>query len=353
MSRDEVRPPDPRDEQRLRDALRARAEHLQPRGDGLALIRARTDRARPGWLRPLAALASVALVAGGVAAGVALSGNDTHSRLHVIRPAGTPTNAPTSPAPTGSATPVSDGHPVPVYYLHDTGVRLALYREFHRFDESGLTAGSDARVSDVEAAVTLMLRNRPADPDYSGVWPAGITLRDASVSGAVVTVDLQGDLSGFSTGAEAEALSLQQLVWTATAAAQVPTMRLLVDGQPVQQFGDHVAVGSAPIARDPAIQVLGPIWIEQPVQGAEVSSPVTVSGEASVFEGTLAWQVLGSDGTTVVQRGSTQASSGAPERGSFSFTVSLPAGSYTVRCFENSAKDGSVINVDDKAITVR
>lgn len=353
MSRDDVRPPDPRDEQRLRDALRTRADRLQPRGDGLALIRARTDRARPGWLRPLAALASVALVAGGVAAGVVLAGNDTHSRLHVIRPAGTPTAGPTSPAPSRSGAPVADGHLVPVYYLHDTGVRLALYREFHRFDESGLTAGGDTKVSDVEAAVTLMLRNQPSDPDYSGVWPAGITVRGASISGPVVTVDLHGDLSAFSTGGEAESLSLQQLVWTATAAAQVPTMRLLVDGRPVQQLGDHVAVGAAPIARDPAIEVLGPIWIEQPVQGAEVSSPVTVSGQASVFEGTLAWQVLGSDGKTVVQSGSTQASIGAPERGDFSFTVRLPAGSYTVRCFEYSAKDGSVINVDDKAITVR
>ena len=66
------------------------------------------------------------------------------------------------------------------------------------------------------------------------------------------------------------------------------------------------------------------IVVESPEPGASVSSPVTISGTASVFEGTLQVRILDAD-REEIGRGFTTASPGAPERGAFSegieFTV--------------------------------
>lgn len=62
------------------------------------------------------------------------------------------------------------------------------------------------------------------------------------------------------------------------------------------------------------------IVIESPEPGASVSSPVTISGTASVFEGTVQLRVLDADGRQVGSSFAT-ASAGAPGRGDFSKPV--------------------------------
>jgi hypothetical protein len=74
------------------------------------------------------------------------------------------------------------------------------------------------------------------------------------------------------------------------------------------------------------------IVVESPEPGASVSSPVTISGTASVFEGTVALRILDADGA-VIARAFTTASAGAPERGDFSKEVE-----FTV----DDARDGVV-----------
>ncbi len=72
-----------------------------------------------------------------------------------------------------------------------------------------------------------------------------------------------------------------------------------------------------------------------------MSSPVKVSGQACVFEAQFSWQVL--RGTAVVAEGNAMASSGCPDRGDYSFTTgALSPGSYTIRVWEVSMKDGGV-----------
>jgi hypothetical protein len=81
-----------------------------------------------------------------------------------------------------------------------------------------------------------------------------------------------------------------------------------------------------------------PIVVESPEPGASVSSPVTISGTASVFEGTVQLQILDADGKQIA-RAFTTASAGAPERGDFSeeveFTVD-EAQDGVVRVFEQN-----------------
>jgi hypothetical protein len=74
------------------------------------------------------------------------------------------------------------------------------------------------------------------------------------------------------------------------------------------------------------------IVVESPEPGASVSSPVTVSGTASVFEGTVQLRILDADGEEIASAFTT-ASAGAPERGDFSEEVA-----FTV----DEAQDGMV-----------
>jgi hypothetical protein len=74
------------------------------------------------------------------------------------------------------------------------------------------------------------------------------------------------------------------------------------------------------------------IVVESPEPGASVSSPVTISGTASVFEGTVQLRILDADGEEIGRAFAT-ASAGAPERGDFSEEVE-----FTV----DDAQDGVV-----------
>jgi hypothetical protein len=76
----------------------------------------------------------------------------------------------------------------------------------------------------------------------------------------------------------------------------------------------------------------GAIVVNSPEPGATVSSPVTVSGSASVFEGTVQIRILGADGAEVGRAFAT-ATAGAPERGRFSADVEFDV---------EGAEDGAV-----------
>ncbi len=90
------------------------------------------------------------------------------------------------------------------------------------------------------------------------------------------------------------------------------------------------------------------VVITSPLCGAQVKSPLLVEGTASVFEGAVVIVVRDSLGNELV-RVSTQASVGAPDRGTFSQEVSFPPPSAsqfdTIEAFSTSAADGSVQNL--------
>lgn len=269
-----------------------------------------------------------------------------------------PTAVSASPEPASAAatpaapTPTQDGAPTAssrtaaraVYYLSDTTNGPRLYREFHP---------RPATTSVVRDAIEAMLTQPPLDDDYSSLWPAGTRVLDArvdrTVEGAIASVDLSREATTGSAGGAAEAASLQQLVYTVTAAAPAVTaVQLLVEGKPPATLWGHVST-RRPIARGPAADVLGPVWILTPANG-RVARGGTFGGEASVFEATVSWELR--LGGRVVKKGFTTASTGAPGRGSWSARADVPPGDYELRAFESSAKDGSETYVDDKPLTV-
>ena len=168
--------------------------------------------------------------------------------------------------------------------------------------------------------------------------------------------------------AKEAAISAQQLLYTIIAAApKIDSLQLQIAGVPVTSLWGTplgAAASSSPPASAPASspapttitplpawQVWGHVWITAPLESATVASSLVISGEASVFEGSVHWQILRNGG--LLKQGSTQATVGAPDRGTWSFTVDgLTPGPYQVRAYEVSAKDGSVTFEDDKMFTV-
>jgi hypothetical protein len=340
---------------RLHDALDSEAAMVTPSDDGLQRIRAGIDVAhRPWWRHPAAIAVAAAVVLGtAVGLGAAVLGGDNGGTVVATNSTtggSTPSNATSTPAPTtasiqpepqdppmtGSPRPAGDAG-VYVYYVHDDKSTPRLYRE--------LAGGVPAPDLRVPPALEAMLHGQPTDPDYSSPWPAGTRLLGYTSDGATATVNLSQFVH---VGAQFETAAVQQVVYTVTANdPTVKSVRLLVNGKtPSSGIQDW----SRPIKRAPMAEVQGWIWLLGPAQGATVNSPVQISGYGTAFEGTISWEVR--QGGHKVAEGHTQGGSNG-EFADFSDTVDLPPGTYEIRAFESSAKDGSPQHVDTKTFTVQ
>lgn len=245
----------------------------------------------------------------------------------------TPTGAPTASPQRQQVTVLRT-----VYYLHDGGRGPRLYCEQHP---------RPATTAVVRDAVTAMLTEPPADSDYTSLWPRGTTVRGARISGTTAYVDLSAQARRGSGGAQAEEMSLQQLVHTVAAAAPaVRAVQLLVGGRVVPDLWGHVDT-RRPIGLGEPSLVLGPVWV---LTTGSLPRGGTFGGEATVFEATVSWELR--QGGRVVQKGFTNASTGAPGRGTWSARADVPPGSYVLRAFESSAENGAPLWVDDKPLQV-
>jgi hypothetical protein len=262
--------------------------------------------------------------------------------------------------PTGSATTMANpsGPPdqspqaavtVSAYYLAEvvTGGEAEPIREIRLFREFHKVAQRDG--SDVVTAIYELFGDKARDPDYASVWPAMTRIRAYTKSGDTATVDLSAEARNAKAGAEVEERSIQQLVYTITAADNsVRAVRLLVEGRPIDTLWGHSSV-SGPLEREPEIDVLAHIWL-QTAEGQTVPATFAFGGVGTAFEGTVNWDVQ-QNGRTV-KEGFAQAGAG-PKREKWQASVTLPPGTYVLRAYEISAANGSTTNLDTKRITVR
>jgi Immunoglobulin-like domain of bacterial spore germination/Sporulation and spore germination len=212
---------------------------------------------------------------------------------------------------------------------------LRLFPEQHEVSSTGNT-GFDA--------VSALFTTPATDPDYSSLWASG-SVESVNQQGGLITVHLSADAApgGSPPTARVYHVALQQLVFTVQQAmdSRDPVRILISDSPP--------AGASEPLQADPASVIEGVITVDTPSQGATIQSPVTVEGNASVYEGTVSWQVL--QGGRVVQHDVTTALSGQ-EISPYSFKVTLDPGSYTLRVYEESAANGSAMFVETKQFMV-
>lgn len=224
-----------------------------------------------------------------------------------------------------STAAVTGGKAVPVYWVRSTARSTFLYREFKRADGEP-----------VQAAVRLMMAGKPTDSDYKTYWRAPSKL-SVTRSGQDITVDVSKDaLAATGVTPQQAQRSVQQLVWTATAAAQTNgKVTVLIDGKEGSAWG--VPVGK-PMAREATARA--PIWVDSPTQGATVKASggkVKITGTANVFEGNVMIEVRDSAGREVAKANGT-AAMGTYEP--FDVSVTLKPGTYTLTAYEPDMSDG-------------
>lgn len=237
-----------------------------------------------------------------------------------------------------------EGVPVNFFFVSDTPRGFKLFSETQNYTvrdgDQNLQVVSDL----VSGAVT------PLDPQYVNLWGKGNTVNSVTVDQSVATIDL-GTVT-LSVGSEGEQRAIDQIVWTLTEfATNVKTVRFTVNGEVTESFAGHVDA-SGDFARAADYEVLNPIQISSINNGAELTSPVTISGQACTFEANVVWK-LSKDGN-VVKEGFTTAAAGCPVRSDFSISLAeLEPGEYRIEAIEYSAEDGSLFAIDDKEFTVK
>ena len=251
-------------------------------------------------------------------------------------PDATPT--PPAPAPAPVAPEPGDGTEgtvvVAVHLVRSGPTEFYVEPVPVRIDDAG--EALSARVSAaIEALVGL---TETEDPELFTSVPAGTTLLRVTLDDGVVSVDLSGGIVGSSGSSAQEVTFAQQLAHTARVDASITGVLLLIDGVPVDELWGHLD-WSVPIEADPF--ALSPVTITTPVAGDTVPvGEVTFRGQATVFEANVLVTLLGEDGTVIVE-GFVTATTGAPERGTWEWTVTLPsAGLYTMVAAESDPSDG-------------
>lgn len=228
------------------------------------------------------------------------------------------------------------------YWVADTARGVRLYREF---------AQLEVTPDPITVALRALVKGQPKDSDYMSFWPIGTEIISVAVFGNEATIDLT--FGKLNVGAEGEALAIAQLVWTATAAdPSVMKISLTVDGKKVDSLAGHVDAGT-PFTRAPAYEVLAPVWITSPEEGAQVNAQgFTLSGMASTFEANVVWKVFRNG--KLIREGSTTAESAGPAWTPWSVAIDgLTPGAYQFAAMEFSAMDGSLVAQDTKNATLK
>jgi len=228
---------------------------------------------------------------------------------------------------------------VPVYYLGtDQPVSPATFRLFREFHRVPSCPGGV-----IETAVTAMLVVPPDDPDYASYWRPGTSVLSTDVTGTQAHVDL----SDYTIAEGAESATVQQLVWTVTAAdPTVRRVRLTVDGTTPPTGSLDPAAFDAPRAN--ALDTLAHVWILQPQQESTVGSPVRVRVYGTGYEGNVVLEVFRGDQvvrTTTV----TTMMGGFALAGT---TLRLPPGTYVLKAYNDNGRNGKLQLWDTKDFTV-
>ncbi|WP_052274311.1 GerMN domain-containing protein [Arthrobacter sp. L77] len=255
-----------------------------------------------------------------------------------------------------AAGPSDDARPlVPVYWLGGDDGDERLFREY-------LATPEESAGDPIADAVRLMTSGRPLDPDYHSSWRAASGISSSVSTKNVITLDISSDAFAQRLDEEQARLALQQLVYTATAAAsdagliaggEASSVVVLVDGA-----ADRRAFGSVDLGgewtRDAA--TLAPLWIIDPQEGTRTDpGSLTVHGIGPASEEELAWRIDRSidgsaeGGTELYRDGSVAIArqDGAP--GAYSFPVTLPPGRYEITVSVPS-DDGD--SADSKTVVV-
>ncbi len=265
----------------------------------------------------------------------------------VVNPGALPPSTP-SGTPAGKIT-------VTIYYLVAGASEIYLAPERHEVDKTSALA---------KAALDELLTGEAQDADHTVPFAETAAVNSVVINDEVATVDWNADVLKSSGGGVVENLAIQSIVYTLTEFPTITKVRFTVEGKAsgpasngmqIEDFWGHAGLAGQPWDRDPAIDVLEPITVWTPLEGATSSGTLTVTGLASTFEANVAIILRDAKGKIVVQT-STTAADAAPARAPYSKTISFnpPTSTeqWTLQVIEHSPMDGSVFFMEDRTISV-
>ncbi|MFH0915743.1 MAG: GerMN domain-containing protein [bacterium] len=176
--------------------------------------------------------------------------------------------------------------------------------------------------------------------------PEGTTFLGLNIKDGVASVDLSKEYAS-GGGSLSMMMRLAEVVFTLTQFPTVDGVNFRLDGEAIDVLGGEGLILDHPMSRADHEDLSPAILVESPLLGQTVSSPVRIWGTSNTFEATCLIRIVNRDGLTVAKQVVT-ATSGNGERGTFDVTISFTVdrgGPGSIIAFEESAQDGSVINL--------
>lgn len=230
-----------------------------------------------------------------------------------------PPDEPDGPEPEPEPDEEAEGaESVPVYFVRETvDSGLWVEPEVRQLPEPTLAVA--------RAAMEQLVDGGTSDPNLTTLAPEGTEVRGAEIEGATLVVDLSGHVRDGQGGAEAEDRFAQQLAHTGAQFDTVDDVRLLVEGEEVDELWGHVD-WSEPLTPDE--DAVTRIIVTQPRWGETVpAGEITATGTSVTFEATVGLRLIGPDGEVVEETFTTAEGEdvGVGGRGDWEHTFETPA----------------------------
>jgi hypothetical protein len=225
---------------------------------------------------------------------------------------------------------------VAVYYLKSGDDDIYLVREVHQVEKTSEVA---------QAALNELIKGEPLTPDAFRVLPEDTRILGINIDNGLATVDFSSEVLRANVGSSGEGLGIASIVNTLTEFPTIQEVSFMVDGQVenAMDWWGHVGLYEQPFQRDLSNVFEPAIWVTSPVKDQVITSPVTIRGNARVFEATVSFRLKDAAGN-VLAEGFTTAAEGAPGRGDFEGELAFKpegSGQGQLEVFEVSMKDGS------------
>lgn len=263
--------------------------------------------------------------------------------------------SPGTPGATTSPTASPGTTEVTIYYLVEGTDEMFIVPERHQIARTPAIA---------RAALEELLHGKAQDEDHMMPFPKEAKVDSVVISDEVATVDWNAEVLKGNGGARVEELAIQSIVYTLTEFPSISKVRFTVEGKAsgtasngrrIEDFWGHAGIAGQPWDRDPEIDVVAPITLWTPLEGASSAGSLKLTGLAMTFEANVGI-VLRDAAGKVVLRTSTTALEAGPKREPFETTITFtpPASpqTWTLQVIEDSAEDGSVVFMEDRSISV-
>ncbi len=268
-------------------------------------------------------------------------------------------SATTATGPSGSDTSLTEpAGPDSQTTERPGGGTVTVNAYFARNEKIATASQTIAKTQGTAAAAMSLLLEGPNAVERGGgmttAIPKGTRLLGLDIKNSVATVDLSKE---YASGGEGLSMMtrLAQVVFTLTQFPGVQGVAFMLDGKPIDVLGGEGIIIDHPMTRADYEDLSPAILVESPALGADVDSPLRVVGTANVFEAVFRINLVDNDGLIIADQ-RVQASSGTGTRGTFDVTIQYPtghAGQGSLIVFENSAKDGSQVNVVEIPIALK